>query len=56
MSSNAKFIKSQFMAKHSTTAPIKLQRLGECLYAMCGVREIQCVMVLTSKIQKISAK
>ena len=56
MASNAKFIESQFMAKHSTAAPIKLRRLRDCLPAMCSVIEIQRARVVTSNIQKIFAK
>ena len=56
MASNAKFIKSQFMAKHSTATPIRLQRLGDCSPAICSVIEIQCARVVTSNIQKIFKK
>ena len=56
MTSNAKFIKSQFMAKHSTATPIKRRRLRDCLPAMCSVIEIQRARVVASNIQKILAK
>ena len=56
MVSNARFIKSQFMAKHFTATPIKLQRLEDCLHAMRGVIEIQRARVVTSNIQRIAAK
>ena len=52
LASNAKFIKSQFVAKYSAVTPIKLQRLGNCLDAMCVAREIQRARVVTSNINK----
>ena len=56
MASNVKFIKSQFVAKHSAVTPIKLQRQANCLDALCAVREIQCARVVTSNILKRFAK
>ena len=56
LASNAKFIKSQFVAKHSAVTPIKEERPGNCLDAMYAVREIQRARVVTSNIDKIFAK
>ena len=52
MASNVKFIKCQFRAKHSTVTHMKLQRSGDCLDAMCVVREIQHASVVTSNMHK----